>query len=257
MSAGVSEENGGVVGYPYGPQQGQGYPPGGQQGYQPGGYPAPGPGGPGYGTPGHGTPGYGAPGHGTPGYGGPGYGAPGHGNPQYGIPGYGAPQGAVSGATGILAAVLALVLSLISLAGAVVSYNSPLATECTGKLVQLPDGTFACSSTSLTPLVTTFLVIGAIIGVLLLTGSILLFLRKTAGRVIVIVVSTLSALGGVASLVSMADAPVTSDAGMTISGVQAAVAILMLVLAAAPSTGRWIRAAQRRPDYPQGNYQRY
>ncbi|MFD4461401.1 hypothetical protein [Nocardia sp. NPDC058480] len=250
------------MGYPYGPQQGQGYPPAGQQGYQPGGYPAPGPGGPGFGAPGHGTPGdgaagYGAPGYGTPGHGGPGYGAPNHGNPQYGMPGYGAPQGAVSGATGILAAVLALVLSLISLGGAVVSYNSPLATECTGKFVQLPDGSFGCSSTSLTPLVTTFLVIGAIIGVLLLTGSILLFLRKTAGRVIVIVVSTLSALGGVASLASMADAPVTSEAGMTISGVQAAVAILMLVLAAAPSTGRWIRAAQRRPNYPQGNYQRY
>ncbi len=33
--------------------------------------------------------------------------------------------------------------------------------------------------------------------------------------------------------------------------------MVVLALAVAPSTGRWIQAAQRRPAYPQANYQRY
>ncbi|MEU4417384.1 hypothetical protein [Nocardia salmonicida] len=235
------------MGYPYGPQQGQGYPPIGQQGYQPGGYPALGQGGPGYGAPGHSAPGYGAP---WPG--GPGYAAQG-----YGMSGYGAPQGPASGATGIFAAVLALLLSVISLGGAAFSYNTTSAYECTGKFVQKSDGTFGCASTSVSSLVMTFVVIGAAIGLLLFTGSIMLFLRKTAGRVIVIIVAALSALGSLGSLATAASSSVTSGTGMTIGLVQAGFAVLMLVLAAAPSTGRWIRAAQQRPSYPQGGYQQY
>ncbi|MEV6659971.1 hypothetical protein [Nocardia fluminea] len=217
------------MGYPYGQQQGQGYPPVGQQGYTPYGQAAPG-----YGAP---MPGYGAPGYATP--------------------GYGYPPPAASGATGIIAAVLAFLLSLVSLAGAVVSYNATRVYECSGKLIQKSDGTFGCSSTSVSPLVMTFAVIGAALGLLLLLGSILLFLRKTAGRVIVISVAALSALGSLGSLATSASSSVISGASMAIGLVQAGVSVLMLSLAAASATGRWIRAAQQRPNYPQGGYQRY
>ncbi|MFE1595848.1 hypothetical protein [Nocardia sp. NPDC058705] len=247
------------MGYPYGQQQGPGYPPVGQQGYAPyGGQGAPGYGTPAaYGTPVPSAPGYGAPGHSAPGYGTPGHGAPAYGTPGYGASGYGAPQGPVSGTTGILAAVLALLLSLISLAGAAVSYNATSALECTGKYVQTATGSFECADSSIGPMVMTFVVIGAAIGLLLFIGSILLFLRKTAGRVIVIIVAALSALGSLGSLAATAASSLTSGAGVAIGLVQAAVALVMLGLAAAPSTGRWIRAAQQRPTYPQGNYQRY
>ncbi|MFD6400635.1 hypothetical protein [Nocardia sp. NPDC060249] len=138
-----------------------------------------------------------------------------------------------------------------------ISYNATSAYECSGKLVQKSDGTFGCASTSVSPVIMTFVVIGAAIGLLLFTGSILLFLRKTAGRVIVIIVAALSALGSLGSLVTPASSSLTSGAGVAIGLVQAAVAVLMLSLAAAPSTGRWIRAAQQRPSYPQGGYQQY
>ncbi|MEU4813898.1 hypothetical protein AB0H20_32270 [Nocardia fluminea] len=232
------------MGYPYGQQQGQGYPPAGQQGYNPYGQAAPG---------------YGAPGPGVPGYGAPmsGYGPPGYATPGPGAPGYGYPPPAASGATGIIAAVLALLLSMVSLGGAVVSYNTTSAYECSGGLVQKSDGTFGCSSTSISPLVMTFVVIGAALGLLLLIGSLLLFLRKTAGRVIVISVAALSALGSLGSLATSASSSVISGASTAIGLVQAAVSVLMLSLAAASSTGRWIRAAQQRPNYPQGGYQRY
>ncbi|MFE3322397.1 hypothetical protein [Nocardia sp. NPDC059195] len=249
------------MGYPYGPQQGQGYPPAGQQGYQPGGYPAPGPGGPGFGAPtynaqGHSTPGPGAPSYGAPGHNGPGYSAPGHGMPGNSVPGYGAPQGPTSGTTGIIAAVLAVLLSLISLVSAVVVYNSPSSFEGVGDLVQNPDGSFSRPDKALLPEAIGYIAVCVIVSLLLLTGSILLFLRTMAGQVIAIVAAALSALVGAGSFAL--DIPsLVSINGPIIGMAQPVLSMVALALAVSPSTGRWIRAAQRRPNYPQGNYQRY
>ncbi|MEV4207357.1 hypothetical protein [Nocardia salmonicida] len=239
MSADAAENWGDVMGYPYGPQQGQGYPPVGQQGYNPYGQAAPG-----YGAPGPGVPGYGAPV--------PGYGA----TPGPGAPGYGYPQPPATGGTAITAAVLALLLSLIGGAGLAIGYGI-LGDNSAGPLVQTSDGSFTRESVPLSSLVMTYFAIGAIVAALWFIGAILLFLRKSAGRVIIIILASLTALGGLVSLVFTLGSAVSSVAGVTIGLIQAGVATLILCLAAAGSTGRWIRAAQQRPSYPQGGYQQY
>lgn len=221
------------MGYPYGPQQGQGYPPVGQQGYNPHG---------GQGAPGFGTPGPGAPAFGPPGYGGP---------------GYGAPHGPVNGTTGIIAAVVAVLLSLVSVAGAVIVYTSPASIDYqAGKFVIDSDGTFSNTSDAFIPTAIGYIVVCVVVSVLLLTGSILLFLRTTAGRVIAIVAGALSALVGAGSFAPDLVSPAHINGAM-IGMVQPVLSLVLLALAIAPSTGRWIQASRRRPSYPQGNYQRY
>lgn len=205
------------MGYPYGPQQGQGYPPVGQQGYAP------------------------------PVYGG--YPAPGYAQPQ---PGYGPRP--VSGGTGIAAASLALLISLVGGIVLAVSY-SILADAETGRVLQQPDGTFKPEMTGLGEGVMVGLAIGGIACLLWLLGAVLLFRRTTAGRVIVIVLATLGVLGGLGSLVVAAGT--ASPATVAIGVVQAGFAVLVLCLAAAPSTGRWIQAARIPPAYPHGPYQQY
>ncbi|MFB7878235.1 hypothetical protein ACFC06_23550 [Nocardia sp. NPDC056064] len=101
------------------------------------------------------------------------------------------------------------------------------------------------------------LALGGIACLLWLLGAILLFRRKTAGRVIVIILSTLATLGGLASLATVAASPVGSAATLGIGLAQAGFAVLVLCLAAAPSTGRWIQAAHIPPAYPHGPYRQY
>ncbi|KQY30584.1 hypothetical protein ASD42_25340 [Nocardia sp. Root136] len=104
------------------------------------------------------------------------------------------------------------------------------------------------------------LTVGMLIGVvpclLLLLGSILLFRRKTAGRVILLLLSGLALVFSVLSTVL----PLISGNGVAgeeatyvlIGGaVSAAAPLLILLLAVAPSTGRWIRAGRS------GGYQQY
>ncbi|MGW6698470.1 hypothetical protein [Nocardia sp. NPDC055049] len=231
------------MGYPYGQQQGQGYPPVGQQGYNPYGQALPG-----YGAPGPGAPGYGVPG--------PGYGAPGYGTPGPGAPGYGYPQPPATGGTAITAAVLALLLSLIGAAGLAIGY-AMVGDNSAGPLVQLPDGSFGYKSVPVSSMVMTYFVVGAVVAGLWFIGATLLFLRKSAGRVIIIILASLTALGGLVSLVFTLGSGVSSVAGVAIGLIQAGFATLILCLAAAGSTGRWIRAAQQQPNYPQGGYQQY
>ncbi|MFI7526656.1 hypothetical protein [Nocardia salmonicida] len=241
MSADAAENWGDVMGYPYGPQQGQGYPPVGQQGYNPYGQAAPG-----YGAAGPGVPGYGAP---VPGYGTPGYGMPG--------PGYGAHRGPVNGTTGIIAAVVAALLSVVSVVGAAIVYNSPAAIDYrAGEFVMDSDGTFSNTSEAFIPTAIGYMVVCVVVGVLLLTGSILLFLRTTAGRVIAIVAGALSVLVGAGSFAPDLVSPANINGAM-IGMVQPVLSLVLLALAVAPSTGRWIQASRQRPSYPQGNYQRY
>ncbi|MEV0543627.1 hypothetical protein [Nocardia salmonicida] len=251
------------MGYPYGPQQGQGYPPAGQQGYNPHGgqgapgYGTPGPGAPAFGAPNHGAPGLTAPGFGGHGYGTPAPGAPGYGGPGHNGPGYGAPRGPVNGTTGIIAAVVAALLSLVSVVGAAIVYNSPAAIDYrAGKFVMDPDGTFSNTSDAFIPTAIGYMVVCVVVSVLLLTGSILLFLRTTAGRVIAIVAGALSVLVGAGSFAPDLVSPAHINGAM-IGMVQPVLSLVLLALAIAPSTGRWIQASRRRPSYPQGNYQRY
>ncbi|WP_278265135.1 hypothetical protein [Nocardia sp. AG03] len=208
------------MGYPYGPQQGQGYPPVGQQGY---GYPP------------MGQQGYA--------YGG------------YPAPGQGYPARPVSGGTGIAAASLALLISVAAGIGTLITF-SVLSDSENGRLEVQPDGSFARESVELSGAVMVGLALGGVACLLWLLGAILLFRRKTAGRVIVIILSALATVGGLVSLLSLAAAPVGSGATLGIALAQAGFAVLVLCLAAAPSTGRWIQAA-RTPAYPQGPYPRY
>ncbi|MFD3705452.1 hypothetical protein ACFWUP_20115 [Nocardia sp. NPDC058658] len=216
------------MGYPYGPQQGhdpyagQGYaqpgyghdPYGGQQGY-----PQP----------------YGAPVQN-------GYGAPAYGAAPY--PGYGQPR--AGGGTAITAALFALLLSLVSLGGVGLGLAILLSTEAT-----------SASDEAGREGVLIALAIGSAPALLLLLGSILLFRRKTAGRVLLILLTSISLIGlGLSAAAGIAanrneygwqTTPATL-VGLAIVG---AIPLLIFVMAAAPSTGRWIRAGR------QGGHQQY
>ncbi|MFD4458223.1 hypothetical protein [Nocardia sp. NPDC058480] len=214
------------MGYPYGPQQGQD--PYAGQGYaQPGYAPDPYGGQPGYAQP------YGAPVQNA--YGAPAYGAA----PYPYAPGYGEPR--AGGGTAITAAVISLLLSLVALGGLGIAAAVLLGEE---------NGPAAGSEVRIAATVS--LLIGAAVGLLWLLGSILLFRRKTAGRVILILLSTIalifSAISIVAAVSSGSEEPEVTLIGGIITSL---LPFLILVLAAAPSTGRWIRAG--RP----GGYQQY
>ncbi|MFD6398813.1 hypothetical protein [Nocardia sp. NPDC060249] len=218
------------MGYPYGPQQGQD-PYAGQ----------------GYAQPGYGPDPYG----GQPGYAQP-YGAPvqnGYGAPVYGAapypyaPGYGEPR--AGGGTAITAAVISLLLSLLGLAGIGIA-AAFLFSEDTG----------GATGDEVRSAATVSLLIGAAVGLLWLLGAILLFRRKTAGRVILIL---LSGAGLVFCVLSTAipllagNGAAGEEATFVLLGgaVSGAVPLLIFLLTVAPSTGRWIRAGR------QGGYQQY
>ncbi len=205
------------MGYPYGPQQG----------HDPyaGGYAQPG-----YAADPYAQQGYAAQPYG---YGQQPYAAPSY-EYGYGAPAYGAPQRA-GGGTGITAALLSLLISLVALIGLGVIAAAELSTE-SSRSDDARAGTIAG------------LAIAAVPALLWLLGSILLFRRKTAGRVILIILSTIALLISAISVAVSASegAPPGLVAG---SVVATCVPLLILVCASAPSTGRWIRAA-RQPAYP-------
>ncbi|MGW6119701.1 hypothetical protein ACWFRF_11695 [Nocardia sp. NPDC055165] len=216
------------MGYPYGPQQG--HDPYAGQGYaQPGYGPDPYGGQPGYPQP------YGAPVQN--GYGAPAYGAA----PYPYAPGYGEPR--AGGGTAITAAVISLLLSLLALAGLGIA-----------AAILFGENTGSAAGDEVRSAATVSLLIGAAVGLLWLLGAILLFRRKTAGRVILILLSTLalifSAISIVAAVSTGSEEPTVTLVGGIITSI---IPLLILVLAAAPSTGRWIRAG--RPSgyqhYPQ------
>lgn len=163
------------MGYPYGPQQG--HDPYAGQGYaQPGYGPDPYGGQQGYPQP------YGAPVQN-------GYGAPAYGAPYSYAPGYGEPR--AGGGTAITAAVISLLLSLIALGGLGIA-AAFLFGEDTGRAAG--DEVRSAAAVSL--------LVGAAVGLLWLLGAILLFRRKTAGRVILILLSTLALIFSAISIVA-------------------------------------------------------
>lgn len=215
------------MGYPYGPQQG----------YDPyAGQPQPGP----AAAPCGAQPGYGAHPYGAPEYapGAQAFGA----YPGYAMPGQGRPP--AGGGTAITAAVIALLVSLggltiMGIAAAVILFSEPS----------------TASEDEFRSTLTIVIVIGALPALLLLIGAYLLFRRKTAGRVILILVSALALLYLV---VSAAISPMDAEGqemvfalfGVVVVG---SVPLVILLLAAAPSTGRWIRAG-RPGGYPFQGY---
>ncbi|NKX90717.1 hypothetical protein [Nocardia coubleae] len=140
--------------------------------------------------------------------------------------------------------------------GAVMTYSHPGAFECVGKMVAQPDDSFRCDEESLAAEALFYIVVCAVVSVLLLIGALLLFLRTTAGRVIVMVATALSALVGVGFFVTDTIS-VGLFRGPIIGLTPAVLSIVALGFAAAPSTGRWISAARSQPRYPQPNYRPY
>ncbi|WP_280222609.1 hypothetical protein [Nocardia neocaledoniensis] len=207
------------MGYPYGPQQGADPYAGGyaQPGYAPDPYAG------GYAQPGYAPDPSAAQAYGAQPY--P-YGAQPYG---YGAPVYGQPR--PGGGTAITAAVISLLISLVTCGGmaiamvAVTSLRNPTAVN------------FAPAAG------------GMAIGLLWLLGSILLFRRKTAGRVILILLSSIALIGGGITTAIGASGSGEPAAGLIGGVVALSIPFLILVMAAAPATGRWIRAG-RQPRYP-------
>ncbi|MFC4124082.1 hypothetical protein [Nocardia rhizosphaerae] len=158
-------------------------------------------------------------------------------HPGYGY-GYGAPgyaQQRVSGGTALTAASLSLLLAVVALVGMGISATMELNTSRAD-----PAATLLGVS------------IAAIPVLLWLLGAILLFRRKTAGRVILIIMSTFGLVTtGIIAVAGVAgDAPLAVLIGVAIG---ALVPLIILLCAAAPATGRWIRAG-RQQAYGQRPY---
>ncbi|UGT52755.1 hypothetical protein [Nocardia asteroides] len=185
----------------------------------------------GYAQPGYGDP-YGQQGYGAPVYGAQPYPVPGYGY-GYGAPGYAPPR--ASGGTAITAAVISLLLACLTLLSMGVSAAMELSQDGVDRAATM----LGVSVASIPVL-------------LWLLGAILLFRRKTAGRVILIIMSTIALLvaGGIAVAGVVEDAP---PAVLIVAVIGACIPLLILVCASAPATGRWIRAA-RQPAYGQYQY---
>ncbi|MFE3542178.1 hypothetical protein ACFXK0_04300 [Nocardia sp. NPDC059177] len=155
------------------------------------------------------------------------------------MPGYG--QQRASGGTAITAAVLVLILTMLSALSLVTSLIALSAVDAAG------EAEFAASAAA--PMV----VINGGFVVLGFLGSILTFRRKAAGRVIIIILSSLGLIGSVIGTVIASNGPVSGPivASTLIGG---GIALLILCLAAAPSTGRWIREPRQATYGPQPYY---
>ncbi|MFC6011769.1 hypothetical protein [Nocardia lasii] len=164
--------------------------------------------------------------------------------PAYGAAPYpyaqGYPQQRAGGGTAITAAVITLLLSLLGLAGLGIS-----------AAIVFGSTSSSASDTELREIMIPIMAVSTVPCLLMFLGSILLFKRKTAGRVIIILMMMLSVgYTAISTLVTLKN----SDSGAVGVGIGSAVVVgalplLILLLAAAPSTGRWIREG-RQPTHP-------
>ncbi|MGW4738040.1 hypothetical protein [Nocardia xishanensis] len=143
-------------------------------------------------------------------------------NYPYGPAGYGFPPPAPSGGTAITAAVLSTLVGLLGSVGVVIGLVEALD----------PDN-------EVEPVAFVGIGVGALIAMLWLLGALLLFMRQTAGRVIIIGMSSIALLG---ALVLVAIGGVAGGLPLILSGT-------IFGLTIASPTGRWI-AARRQPAYP-------
>ncbi|RDI48438.1 hypothetical protein [Nocardia mexicana] len=209
--------------YPYGPpgHPVHGHPEQGfqQPGYGPPGYPPPGQPQPGFPPSGQLQPGQPQPGYPPPGS--PQVGYPPPGFPQSGYP----PQSAPGGGSAITAGVLGLLVGVLAGIGTVASLGMASDAPSSAR-----GGMQAAAAVS------------GVVALLWLLGAILLFARKTAGQVILVLLSGLGIIGN-------AVAQLATDGRMLVPGLIGIVfAAVILVFAGAKSTSQWI-AAKRQPQY--------
>ncbi|GAB0103410.1 hypothetical protein JMUB6875_23830 [Nocardia sp. JMUB6875] len=173
------------------------------------------------------------------GFGQPGYPVAGYPGPYGTYPGpYGAPSMQASGGTAITAGVLGIILGLLSVLGSIGLIALVVAFRDDRDGISGED-----SGTAV--LVLVIAILAGVMALMWLVGSVLLLMRKTVGRVLVIIASALGAIGGVINVAS----------GSIVSGVGLLLSLAILVLAAVPPTGRWIAAAKQelapaQPYYP-------
>ncbi|WP_024801287.1 hypothetical protein [Nocardia sp. BMG51109] len=164
--------------------------------------------------------------HGYPGY-------PQAGYPVYGYPGYpqpGYPMQRASGGAAITAGILAVLLCLVAVFGIItsVSLAAHADTDDLGLLYAVTG-------------------VEGLIAFVWLLGGIMLMNRKNAGRIILIILSSIGLLGGLAGTVAGLASPVPATAVPGIVGVL--VALLMLTLTLVGSTKRWCEEGNL-PPYP-------
>ncbi|MGV9414287.1 hypothetical protein ACWDOP_30675 [Nocardia sp. NPDC003693] len=179
-----------------------------------------------YGQPYPGSYGYQQPGYQQPAYPPPGY--------QPGYPMY--PQLPPSGATAITAGVIALIVGIIAGIGGVVMVGAAAALSSEREKYG------RSSANDLESLLIGMGVLVILIGAFWFIGALLLFARKTAGRVMLIIASGLGLLGGLGQLT-------LGEYSGPIFGL--GISLLILILCLVPATGRWI-AAGKRPVPPAG-----
>ncbi|WP_158888626.1 hypothetical protein [Amycolatopsis anabasis] len=161
-------------------------------------------------------------------------GAPGYPPPQAGYP-YPAMPRKPSGGTAITAGVLAVIVGLWHLVGLVRTV-----VHLVGHRFFLPGLIIPT-------------VLSLVLAVLVLLGALLLFLRKPAGRFLVITGAALGILYGLVILVlDLTDARLGGlRFGMTLESLLAHLfEVAVLVLACLPPTGRWVRHRVLPTGYP-------
>ncbi|WP_433729720.1 hypothetical protein ACQP0C_01140 [Nocardia sp. CA-129566] len=161
------------------------------------------------------------------------YGHPGYGYPQ---PAYGYQQRA-SGGTAITAAVIAVIVGLLGLGGVVIGLF--VAIDESNKSHDY--GSHAPAAPPVPGYVYALIALGGLIAFLWLLGAALLFRRRTAGRVILIIMSSLSLIGSALGIVT----------GTLVSVIVGVIPLTILICASVSSTGRWIAAARMHHPYGQ------
>ncbi|MET8878662.1 hypothetical protein [Nocardia sp. NPDC004604] len=161
------------------------------------------------------------------------YGQPGYGYPQ---PTYGYQQRA-SGGTALTAAVLAVIVGLLGLIGVI--FGLCVAINESNKSSDYRR--YGAPPPEVPGYVYALIALGGLIAFLWLLGAMLLFRRRTAGRVILIIMSSLSLIGSVLGIVT--HNPITVIVGV--------IPLTILICASVGSTGRWIAAARMPHPYGQ------
>ncbi|NKY49961.1 hypothetical protein [Nocardia vermiculata] len=198
--------------YPYGQAEYPGgYPPAGG-GYPPPGYPPPG---------------------GYPGY--PPAGYPPAGYAPYG---YGYQEPAPSGGAAITAGIFALILALLAGAGVVGLIAAGTNLNDSGYSSGDGDPLFIAA------------IVDGVIAVLWATGAIMLMCHKNAGRILLVILSSLGLVGGLVGLVAAFGAGIPASSIVGIVGLL--LAVLMLCLTLSGSAKRWCGAGA--PAYPPAAY---
>ncbi|WP_433197468.1 hypothetical protein ACQP1G_01085 [Nocardia sp. CA-107356] len=160
----------------------------------------------------------------------------------YGQPGYGYPQPAYgyqrppSGGTAITAAIFGLIVGLLGAVGVVIGLIATV--NANNKAHDY--SRFGPTAPEVPGYVYGLVALGAVVALLWLLGAILLFRRSSAGRVILIMLSSLSLIGSVVNVAT----------GRTEIGVLGVIPLTILICACVSSTGRWIAAG--RTPYPYG-----